>query len=224
MAHLPLRAAPPTTATTRGYPSIAEHGIIGDLHTAALVAAAGTIDWYCPERFDGPSVSATSGRSGSGIGRSACPRASCRRRRRRPGESGRGTGCRGCIRATMQVRWTCPKRQSRFRLVAAAATRPALPLRTPADLKVKCGRPPDGPARRLSLGERGSVVRCANKAGERVLPGGCTSRARPRHRRRQRRPSLRTYRASACRVRLLPLVLHHRFSSAAGAFWSRPIC
>jgi hypothetical protein len=35
---------------------IAEHGIIGDLHTAATVGSDGTIDWYCPDRFDGPSV------------------------------------------------------------------------------------------------------------------------------------------------------------------------
>ena len=35
---------------------IANHGLIGDLHTAALVATDGTIDWFCPERFDGPSV------------------------------------------------------------------------------------------------------------------------------------------------------------------------
>jgi hypothetical protein len=48
-------AAPERVATTGDLP-IAEHGIIGDLHTAALVATDGTIDWYCPERFDGPSV------------------------------------------------------------------------------------------------------------------------------------------------------------------------
>jgi GH15 family glucan-1,4-alpha-glucosidase len=39
-----------------GYLPIAEHGIVGDLHSAALVGSDGTIDWYCPERFDGPSV------------------------------------------------------------------------------------------------------------------------------------------------------------------------
>jgi GH15 family glucan-1,4-alpha-glucosidase len=38
------------------YLPIAEHGIIGDLHTAAMVGSDGTIDWFCPERFDGPSV------------------------------------------------------------------------------------------------------------------------------------------------------------------------
>ncbi|GAB2678455.1 glycoside hydrolase family 15 protein [Nocardia goodfellowii] len=38
------------------YPPIAEHGIIGDLQTAALVSSAGTIDWWCSPRFDSPSV------------------------------------------------------------------------------------------------------------------------------------------------------------------------
>ena len=38
------------------YLPIAEHGVIGDLHTVALVGTDGTIDWYCPLRFDSPSV------------------------------------------------------------------------------------------------------------------------------------------------------------------------
>jgi GH15 family glucan-1,4-alpha-glucosidase len=38
------------------YLPIAEHGVIGDLHTVALVGTEGTIDWYCPGRFDAPSV------------------------------------------------------------------------------------------------------------------------------------------------------------------------
>jgi GH15 family glucan-1,4-alpha-glucosidase len=41
------------------YPPIAEHGMIGDLRTAALVASSGTIDWYCCPRFDAPSVFAS---------------------------------------------------------------------------------------------------------------------------------------------------------------------
>jgi GH15 family glucan-1,4-alpha-glucosidase len=39
-----------------GYLPIEEHGVIGDLHTTALVGAEGTIDWHCPGRIDGPSV------------------------------------------------------------------------------------------------------------------------------------------------------------------------
>ena len=39
-----------------GYLPIAEHGIIGDLHTVALVGTDGTIDWYCCPHFDSPSV------------------------------------------------------------------------------------------------------------------------------------------------------------------------
>ena len=38
------------------YLSIAEHGLIGDLHTVALVGTDGTINWYCCPRFDSPSV------------------------------------------------------------------------------------------------------------------------------------------------------------------------
>lgn len=39
-----------------GYLPIADHGVVGDLHTVALVGTDGTIDWYCPPRFDSPSV------------------------------------------------------------------------------------------------------------------------------------------------------------------------
>jgi len=38
------------------YLPIAEHGVIGDLHTIALVGTNGTIDWLCWPRFDSPSV------------------------------------------------------------------------------------------------------------------------------------------------------------------------
>jgi GH15 family glucan-1,4-alpha-glucosidase len=38
------------------YLPIAEHGLIGDLHTVALAGTDGTIDWYCCPRFDSPSV------------------------------------------------------------------------------------------------------------------------------------------------------------------------
>ena len=41
------------------YPAIEDHGLIGDLQTAALVATDGTIDWFCAPRFDSPSIFAS---------------------------------------------------------------------------------------------------------------------------------------------------------------------
>ncbi|MGX1472733.1 UNVERIFIED_CONTAM: GH15 family glucan-1,4-alpha-glucosidase [Streptomyces canus] len=38
------------------YPPIADHGLVGDLQTAALVSSQGVIDWFAAPRFDSPSV------------------------------------------------------------------------------------------------------------------------------------------------------------------------
>src|SRR5215831_20309869 len=39
-----------------GYLPVSEHGLIGDMHSLALVGTNGTIDWYCCPSFDSPSV------------------------------------------------------------------------------------------------------------------------------------------------------------------------
>ena len=41
------------------YPNISDHGLIGDLQTAALVSTDGTVNWFCCPRFDSPSVFAS---------------------------------------------------------------------------------------------------------------------------------------------------------------------
>jgi GH15 family glucan-1,4-alpha-glucosidase len=41
------------------YLPIADHGLVGDLHSVALVGTNGTIDWYCSSGFDCPSVFAS---------------------------------------------------------------------------------------------------------------------------------------------------------------------
>jgi len=40
----------------RRYPPIADYALIGNCHTAALIARDGSVDWYCPRRFDAPAV------------------------------------------------------------------------------------------------------------------------------------------------------------------------
>ena len=42
--------------TEPGESKVADHGLIGDLRTAALVSTKGTVDWLCVPRFDAPSV------------------------------------------------------------------------------------------------------------------------------------------------------------------------
>src|SRR4051794_30003510 len=41
---------------TNDYPLIADHGLIGDMQTAALVSTDGCVDWFCTPRFDSPSI------------------------------------------------------------------------------------------------------------------------------------------------------------------------
>ncbi|WP_405884797.1 glycoside hydrolase family 15 protein [Streptomyces sp. NBC_01136] len=41
------------------YPPIADHGLVGDLQTAALVSSQGVIDWFAAPRFDSPSIFAS---------------------------------------------------------------------------------------------------------------------------------------------------------------------
>src|SRR3954467_5322996 len=38
------------------FPLIADHGLVGDLQTSALIATDGTVDWFCAPRFDSPSI------------------------------------------------------------------------------------------------------------------------------------------------------------------------
>src|SRR4051794_811192 len=39
--------------------AVEDHGLIGDLQTAALVSTDATIDWFCCPRFDSPTVFAS---------------------------------------------------------------------------------------------------------------------------------------------------------------------
>ncbi|MFE9437381.1 glycoside hydrolase family 15 protein [Streptomyces sp. NPDC006640] len=63
------------------YPPIAEHGLIGDLQTAALVTSRGVVDWFAAPRFDSPSIFAAlldHDRGGYFHITSADPEASCK--------------------------------------------------------------------------------------------------------------------------------------------------
>ncbi|MFI8298843.1 glycoside hydrolase family 15 protein [Streptomyces nigra] len=56
MSTTPIEAGAPGA---KGYVPIADHGLIGDLRSVALVGVDGTIDWYCCGAFDAPSVFAS---------------------------------------------------------------------------------------------------------------------------------------------------------------------
>ncbi|CCK32731.1 glycosyl hydrolase [Streptomyces davaonensis JCM 4913] len=43
----------------RRYPPVADHGMVGDLQTVALVSSDGVINWFCAPRFDSPSFFAS---------------------------------------------------------------------------------------------------------------------------------------------------------------------
>jgi len=77
----------PVEAGATGYLPIADHGLIGDLHSVALVGTDGTVELYCCPRFDSPSVFASildarrggayrlaSGRSGLDVQAALLPR------------------------------------------------------------------------------------------------------------------------------------------------------
>lgn len=50
------RGTPKKTRAAESYKRLRDYGIIGNLHTVALVGVDGSIDWYCHPNFDSPSI------------------------------------------------------------------------------------------------------------------------------------------------------------------------
>ncbi|HEY2550542.1 MAG TPA: glycoside hydrolase family 15 protein [Streptosporangiaceae bacterium] len=55
----PARTGRSSAGLSSRYPDIGDHGLIGDLQTAALVTSDGVVDWFCCPRFDSPSMFAS---------------------------------------------------------------------------------------------------------------------------------------------------------------------
>lgn len=57
VSRCPVMPSPPIHSTPALlFPPIERHGLIGDRRTAALVAADGTLDWFCAPDFDGNAI------------------------------------------------------------------------------------------------------------------------------------------------------------------------
>ncbi len=74
-------------APCAGYLPIADYALIGNCRTAALISRDGSIDWYCPGRFDAPAVFCRVLDSNRGGSFSVAPENECRAERRYVGDS-----------------------------------------------------------------------------------------------------------------------------------------
>jgi GH15 family glucan-1,4-alpha-glucosidase len=53
---IPIDPAEALMTDLTRYAPIADHGMVGDLQTAALITSQGVVDWWCAPRFDSPSI------------------------------------------------------------------------------------------------------------------------------------------------------------------------